>query len=67
MHEVLPRLVEASDVADAAHAAVAAHWVAKSDTGSSSSGTYTFRFNSAGRITKILGYVDASEDEYLEA
>lgn len=69
VHDVLPRLVEASDVADAAHNAVAAHWVAKpaDGKGDSAAGTYVFKFDSQGLIIEITSYPDAPEDEYLEA
>lgn len=68
VHEVLPKLVEAADVADAAHHAVAAHWVAKAPPGKEQiSGTYVFKFNEQGLITEITAYSDAAEDEFLEA
>lgn len=69
MHEVLPQLVEASDVADAAHHAVAAHWVAQptTDKGEAAAGTYIFKFDKQGLIIEILSYPDAPEDEYVDA
>ena len=69
MHEVLPKLVEAADVVDAAHHAVAAHWVAQSSTGKddAAAGTYVFKFDNQGLIIEITSYPDAAEDEFLEA
>jgi hypothetical protein len=68
VHEVLPKLVEAADVADTAHHAVAAHWVAKpSGKGETAAGTYVFKFDDNGMIIEITSYPDAPEDEYLDA
>lgn len=65
---MLPQLVEAADVTDAAHHAVAAHWVADPATGGeATTGTYVFKFDSQGLIIEITAYPDAPEDEYLEA
>lgn len=69
VHEQKPKLVEAADVTDTAHHAVAAHWVAKSTTGDDepTAGTYVFRFDEQGLIIEITSYPDAAEDEFLEA
>jgi hypothetical protein len=66
VHEVLPTLVEAADVADTVHHAVAAHWVAK-PSGKGVTGTYVFKFDNNGMIIEITSYPDAPEDEYLDA
>lgn len=68
VHEVMPKLVEAADVADPAHHAVAAHWVSKSPAGGeAAAGTYVFKFDQQGLIIEITSYPDAAEDEFLEA
>jgi hypothetical protein len=69
VHEVMPKLVEAADVADPVHAMVAAHWVAQptSGKGDAAAGTYVFKFDKNGLILEITSYPDAAEDEYLDA
>lgn len=72
VHEVLPKLVEVGDVADAKHATVAAHWVAKPESSGNkgqeaAAGTYVFKFDSDGLILEITSYPDSAEDEFLDA
>lgn len=66
VHESLPNLVEVSDVADTAHNCVAAHWVAKTESGQVT-GTYVFKFDGAGMIEEITSYKDSDEEEFLDA
>lgn len=66
VHEKLPHLVEVSEVTDAAHNCVAAHWVAH-EASEEISGTYIFKFNDDGMIEEITAYQDSSEEEYPEA